>query len=317
MEGPQRFLRTATAYSLLSVSRSLLLVPELYGFTPVSWQIGRRYRSILHASIRIESRTGNGGTLRASKEKRSNEAASMRQSTPRLCLLMVVCLLTSTTVGQKNSPATLNSSTKLTLINAGTQWMEYRGRSAMKLVPLPGHEHAVNEMMMAVLADSDFKDGVIELDVSGARRAGYSTVEDIRGFKGVVGVSFRVQGEEQGIDQLKAETFYVRAENARLDNQFFRNSSTQYESLPEFPWGRLRKESPEVYEAYVDLEPGAWTKLKIEVSGTRARLYVNGAPQSCLIVNDLKHGSSQGKIALYARVSTDAYFANLSVKPGT
>jgi hypothetical protein len=35
----------------------------------------------------------------------------------------------------------------------------------------------------------------------------------------MIGVSFRMQEE-------KAERFYVRPENARLDNQLFRNRST-------------------------------------------------------------------------------------------
>jgi hypothetical protein len=206
-----------------------------------------------------------------------------------------------------NSFSALDDSTKFELVNAGTKWVEYRGLHALKLAPLPGHEHAQNEELMAILADSDFKNGTIELDVSGARRAGYSTAEDERGFKGMIGVSFHIQGD-------KRETIYVRPENARLDNQVFRNRSTQYESIPDFPWNLLREQSPGVYESYVDLEPGAWTKLRIEVSGTKARLYVNGATQPCLIVNDLKLGEARGKIALWSRVSTDAYFSNLRVE---
>jgi len=206
-----------------------------------------------------------------------------------------------------NSSIALDDSTRFELVNAGTKWVEYRGRHALKLAPLPGHEHAQNEELMAILADSDFKNGTIELDVSGARRAGYSTAEDERGFKGMIGVSFHIQGD-------KRETIYVRPENARLDNQVFRNRSTQYESIPDFPWNLLREQSPGVYESYVDLEPGAWTKLRIEVSGTKARLYVNGATQPCLIVNDLKLGEARGKIALWSRVSTDAYFSNLRVE---
>ena len=228
----------------------------------------------------------------------------------RLSCLALSWFLMAVSVGQAAEPPaskiTLESNTKLEMINADAKWVEYRGRNALHVVPLPGHEHAVNEVMEAVLAQSDFKDGSIELDVAGARRRGYSTVEDERGFKGVIGVAFRVEGE-------KGETFYIRPENSRLDNQLFRNRSTQYESTPDFPWSRLRKEGPGVYESYVDLEPGAWTKVRIEVSGTKARLYVNGAAQPCLIVNDLKLGSSRGKIALFTRVSTDAYFANLSV----
>ena len=87
----------------------------------------------------------------------------------------------------------------------------------------------------------------------------------------------------------------------------------QYESIPEFPWNRLREEQPGVYESYVDLEAGAWTKMKIEVAGTKAKLYVNGAEQPCLIVNDLKLGDVRGQVGLWAFVATDAYFSNLRV----
>lgn len=225
-------------------------------------------------------------------------------------LLLSLPLVVSSGLETKSSSSTskLDSSTKLDLTNTDVKWVEYRGRHALKLIPLAGHEHAVNEEMYAVLAGSDFKDGTIEIDVAGARRTGYSTAEDERGFKGMIGVSFRIQND-------KRETIYVRAENSRLDNQLFRNRSTQYESIPDFPWDRLREESPGMYESYADLEPGGWTKLKIEVSGTKARLFVNGATQPCLIVNDLKLGHGHGKIALWTRVSTDAYFSNLRVAP--
>ena len=56
-----------------------------------------------------------------------------------------------------------------------------------------------------------------------------------------------------------------------------RNHSVQYISFPEFPWYRLRKESPEKYETYADVVPGEWTKVRIEVKGNRARLFVGNA----------------------------------------
>lgn len=64
----------------------------------------------------------------------------------------------------------------------------------------------------------------------------------------------------------------------------------------------------------MDLEPSTWTKVKIVVSGTKAQLYVNGAEQPCLVVNDLKLGESRGKIALWIGVGTDGYFSSLWVK---
>jgi len=203
---------------------------------------------------------------------------------------------------------TLDSTTRLESINGRALWVNYRGRRALKLAPLEGHEHDTDQEMMAVLTESDFQDGVIELDVSGARREGYSKAEDVSGFKGIVGLTFRLHGDT-------AERFYLRPENTRLDNQLFRNRSTQYESSPDFPWQRLREQSPGVYESYADVEPGAWTRLRIEVSGSRARLYVNGATQPSLVVNDLKHGESRGRIALWARISSEAYFSNLRVEP--
>ncbi len=225
-----------------------------------------------------------------------------------LSLLFVPTLTTAQAANIRASSIKLDATTKLELINARALWVDYRGRRALNLAPLKGHEHDTDQEITAVLTGTEFKDGVIEVDVSGARRKGYSTAEDVSGYKGMIGLTFRLRGDS-------AERFYIRPENARLENQLFRNRATQYESSPDYPWLRLREENPGVYESYVDLEPGAWTKLKIEVSGHEARLYVNGASQPCLVVNDLKHGQSHGAIALWARISTEAYFSNLRVEP--
>jgi hypothetical protein len=64
-----------------------------------------------------------------------------------------------------------------------------------------------------------------------------------------------------------------------------------------------------MYESYVDLEPGAWTNIKIVVSGTRALLYVNRARRPCLVVNDLKLGSAVGKVGFWIGGGTEAYFS--------
>ena len=69
-----------------------------------------------------------------------------------------------------------------------------------------------------------------------------------------------------------------------------------------------------MYESYADLVPGVWTHLKLEVTGAKAKLYVNGAAQPTLIVNDLKGGDASGAIALWSYTSTEAYFANLKVR---
>ena len=147
---------------------------------------------------------------------------------------------------------------------------------------------------------------VIEVEIAGAPRAG----TEGGGARGFVGVAFRLQK-----DPLRYECFYLRPTNGRAEDQLRRNHSTQYVSHPDHPWHRLRKESPGVYESYVDLVPGDWNRVRIVVSGTEARLFVNGAEQPVLIVKDLKLGASEGGVALWIGPGTEAHFAGLRVEP--
>jgi hypothetical protein len=196
----------------------------------------------------------------------------------------------------------LDSMAGLETVNTKAGIVMYRGRRALHLAPEPNPEPD-RESMVALLSGSDFKDGTIEVEVAGVPITAMDPTA-----RGFVGVEFRAQ--EHGA---RAENIYLRPTNGRVDDQLRRNHSVQYESFPDFPWHRLRKEAPGVYESYVDLEAGAWTKMKIEVAGAKARLYVNGAPHPCLIVDDLKLGDVRGQIGLWAYVATDAYFSNLKV----
>ena len=87
---------------------------------------------------------------------------------------------------------------------------------------------------LAVIEASDFGDGVIEAEIAGAPRA--DAGEGARGF---VGIAFRVQRDLKTYD-----AFYLRPTNGRADDQVRRNHSAQYISHPDWPWFRLRKESP-------------------------------------------------------------------------
>ena len=127
--------------------------------------------------------------------------------------------------------------------------------------------------------------------------------------RGFVGIAFRLQETEP----YKYECFYIRPTNGRADNQVRRNHSTQYVSHPEYPWHKLRGEYPKKYESYSDMGPCEWIRVKIEVSGEKAKLYLHGAEQPCLIVNDLKLGDVSGKIALWLHSTTTAHYRNLSV----
>lgn len=226
----------------------------------------------------------------------------------RLALIFVLgCLVAAVVLfaQAKKTPVVrirLDSLNGLEVVDGRAEVATHNGRRALHLSPLPDHQTS-DDSVLALVTATDFKDGTIEAEVAGAPRAGAPA--DSRGFLGIL---FRVQ--EHGA---RGENFYLRPTNGRADDQLRRNHSAQYESAPDFPWSRLRKESPGVYESYVDLETGAWTKIKIVVSGTKAQLYVNGADQPCLIVNDLKLGDTHGQIALWAHATTDGYFSNLTV----
>jgi hypothetical protein len=197
----------------------------------------------------------------------------------------------------------LDSAKGLTPKSVTIEPASYMGRKCVRVVPAGGGTQGGGGGI-AIMSGTDFHDGTIELDAAGKPGAGAGG--DARGF---VGVAFRVQPEGA-----RYECFYIRPTNGRADDQERRNHATQYVSPPEYEWFRLRKETPSRYEAYADMVTGEWTKLKVEVSGVKARLFVNGAAQPSLLVNDLKLGAdSKGAVALWIGVGTEAHFSNLKI----
>ena len=187
---------------------------------------------------------------------------------------------------------------QLELHNVKAEAVNYNGKPAIRVDALPA---ATNAASYATLKGSRFHNGTIEVELAG--KPGVNAGPGARGF---IGIAFRIQGN-------RFEYVYLRPTNGRADDQIRRNHSTQYAASPEFDFDRLRKESPEKYESYVDLEPGVWTKYRIVIDGTKARLFVHDAAQPCLIVNDMKHGDSEGALALFVGPGTEGYFANLKI----
>src|SRR5260370_30148879 len=155
----------------------------------------------------------------------------------------------------------------------------------------------------AVVKGALFRDGTSEVDLAGQPAAGAG-----EGARGFIGIAFRLHSDGS------YEYIYLRPTNGRADDQVRRNHSTQYSSYPDFDYARSRQEAPERYESYVDLQPGVWTKYKIEVAGRKARLYVNGAEQPCPIVNALKLDPRDGGVALWVGPGTEGYFSNLKIR---
>jgi hypothetical protein len=178
---------------------------------------------------------------------------------------------------------------------------DYLGKRAVKLTE---DGQVANGEAYAIVKGAAFHNGTIDVELAG-RPADAVAGTAARGF---IGIGFRFQND-------KFEYIYLRPTNGRADDQVRRNHSTQYSSHPAFDFAEARRTAPEKYESYVDLEPGVWTRVRITVEGTKARLYVHGASQPTLIVNDLKLGDSSGGVLLWIGPGTEGYFTGLEIKP--
>ncbi|HEY1213113.1 MAG TPA: hypothetical protein VGE93_05730 [Bryobacteraceae bacterium] len=177
--------------------------------------------------------------------------------------------------------------------------VEYRGKHAIRITE---DGQVANGEAYAVVKDAILHNGSIDVDLAGAPASGVA-----EGARGFIGIAFHLQND-------RFEYIYLRPTNGRADDQVRRNHTVQYSEYPDFSFAESRKQAPEKYESYVDIEPGVWIHYRITIDGTKARLYVNGASQPCLIVNDLKLGDSSGGIALWIGPGTEGHFSGLSFK---
>jgi hypothetical protein len=216
-----------------------------------------------------------------------------------LGLVLVACV--GSLAAQAPRHYALDSTAGLHLQSVNAVAETFQGRKSVKVTEAnpEGEEIALVEGLQ-------FANGTIEAELAGAPAAGSS-----EGARGFVGIAFRVQPDSKTYD-----AFYLRPTNGRADDQERRNHATQYISQPDWPWFRLRKETPSKYESYVDILPDTWTKMRIEVRGDHARLFVNDQAQPALIVNDVKSGATaKGGVALWIGSGTTAHFSDLTVTP--
>jgi hypothetical protein len=214
-------------------------------------------------------------------------------------LLMVLFISAAAATAQSRTIPIMPAAFTLDGVLATT--VRHENRDALRLVEADNRRAGG----LAVVNGVFIRNGIIEIDVAGRR--GPDAAPDDRGF---IGVAFRVAA-----DRTRYEYIYLRPDNGRAEDQVRRNHSIQYSAHPDFPWPRMRKEFPEKYESYVDLQPGMWAAMRIEVAGTTARLFVNANTEPNLIVTDLKLGASEGGIALWIGPGTEGFFSNLRMTP--
>lgn len=143
----------------------------------------------------------------------------------------------------------------------------------------------------AFLKDVAFDDGVIECDI--AMKAG------VRSYPGVL---FRVQSPRD------YERVYLRPHRAPL-----------YDDAVQYVASFNGVDSWQFYNgpgktASVVLPTERWLRLKIEVQGTQARVFLDDAPQPLLAIGNLSHGISRGGLGLTTVADSTAFFSNFSYR---
>jgi hypothetical protein len=192
--------------------------------------------------------------------------------------------------------------------------VEFKGRLAIRVeLDQPAQQRVLrggnaNQAAFALLPD-EFQDGCIEVDLTAEvnGRGG----SDARGF---VGVAFHIPA-----DNSVYEAVYLRMTNGRLAVPTPPNPridrAVQYTAHPDFHFDVSRRVAPGRYEKGVDIAPGVWTSMRLDIRGKSLKVYVGGAQQPSLEIDDLRYGGQRGKIGLWVDDGTAAYFTNLRITP--
>jgi len=144
----------------------------------------------------------------------------------------------------------------------------------------------------AVLKDVEFEDGTIECEI--AMKAG------TRSYPGIL---FRFQSEEE------YERVYLRPHRSPL-----------YDDAVQYVAAFHGIDSWQLYNgpgltARAVIPTDRWVPVRIEVQGTQARIFLDNAPQPVLVIGDLKHGKSRGRLGLTTVADGTAFFSNFSFRP--
>jgi sugar lactone lactonase YvrE len=145
---------------------------------------------------------------------------------------------------------------------------------------------------VAVLPDVEFMNGVVEFDMA-------VTTADQRSYPGF---TFRVQ------DMNNYERFYVRPHAAPIYP-----NALQYTPVINGITG-WQLYSGEGFTARAEVPPNEWIHIKMEISGTQARLFMNHSETPALIIPELMHGEVSGSIGLMAEPARLAYFSDFSYR---
>jgi hypothetical protein len=194
--------------------------------------------------------------------------------------------------------AQINDSKTWTVINAEANTSEEDGKRVVHLSP-KGHGGPGSAIGMALVEGVEFGQGTIDIDLKGKGKSQAS----------FVGVAFGAA------DEKTFEAVYFRPFNFMRPGKGFRAHAVQYVSWPAHTWEKLRKETPGVYESTIKPvpDPAGWFHARINVTRNKVSVFVNDAPEPCLVVDRLSDREG-GRVGLWVD-SRDGAFANLKIIP--
>ena len=168
-------------------------------------------------------------------------------------------------------PLGAQSSDRLEGKNVSIAQTNYKGRSAMQVIAAP---EAADASSYAVVKELSFRDGTIEVDVAGQPAAGAAS-----GVRGFIGIAVRIS--VMGPTSTSISDPPTAGRTIRSDAITPLNTvRTRISTSPDRGRRLLKSMSPMWIWNPVS---GPGTRLRVE--GRKARLYVHGAAQPCLIVN--------------------------------
>ena len=140
----------------------------------------------------------------------------------------------------------------------------------------------------AYLKDVELSDGVIEVDVA------------MTGARSYPGIVFRVRSEQN------YERLYLRPHRAGLYPD-----AIQYTPVINGIAG-WQLYNGAGFTAGGEFPENEWIRLRLEFSGSQARLFIGEDAEPALAMTDLKHGIGAGSIGLHGPADGTAYFSNFS-----
>lgn len=231
--------------------------------------------------------------------------------------LILILVLGALYVSGQKQKLTLKKQT-FELHNVTGSIITFEGKQVLKierdLEALPfdvnNIEKTVDEPHYARLVGlEDFENGTIEVMM-------YSQLQDpapYPGIAGFIGVYFRIQEDDSAF-----EGIYLRPKVGRANKQLFRNHAVQYISYPHAKFDTLRKSYPPgSYEGSAPVALKEWIKMRIEVNGETAEMFINDMKYSSFIVDKMLGNHKIGGVGLYVDIGTIGYFKDLKVTKGS